>query len=134
MEQINILPIIVSSLVSFGIGSLWYSPFLFGKEWMEGRHIDPQSIKEFGVIKSYVIQFIFSVITFSALAFLISMAEVRTSTDGAFLGLLAWLGFILPTSLSALIWKRDNFTLFLIDVVNNLVVLTIGGAIIGAWR
>lgn len=134
MTQINILPIIVSSIVSFGIGSLWYSPFLFGKEWMEGRHIESESIKKFGVIKSYFIQFIFSVITFSVLAFIISMAEVRTSTDGAFLGLLSWLGFIVPPSLSAFLWKRDSFTLFLIDAVNNLIVLTIGGAIIGAWR
>jgi hypothetical protein len=62
------------------------------------------------------------------------MAEVRSSTDGSFVGLLAWIGFILPISISGLLWKRDTFTLFLIDVVYNLLIITIGGAIIGAWR
>lgn len=134
MEPINILPILVSSIMAFGIGSFWYSPFLFGKEWLEGRHIKPDSIEKSGIIQSYTIQLIFTVITFSVLAFLISMAEVRSSTDGAFVGLLAWVGFILPISLSGLLWKRDSFTLFLIDVVYNLLIITIGGAIIGAWR
>lgn len=134
MEPINILPIIVSSLVAFGIGSFWYSPFLFGKEWMEGRNIKSDSVEKSGVIRSYIIQFVFTVITFSVLAFLISMAEVRSSTDGSFVGLLAWIGFILPISISGLLWKRDTFTLFLIDVVYNLLIITIGGAIIGAWR
>ncbi len=134
MEPINILPIIVSSLVAFGIGSFWYSPFLFGKEWMEGRKIQESSIEKSSVLRSYSIQFVFTVVTFSVLAFLISMAEVRSSTDGSFVGLLAWIGFILPISLSSVLWKRDTFTLFLIDVVYNLVIITIGGAIIGAWR
>jgi hypothetical protein len=134
MEPINILPIIVSSLVAFGIGSFWYSPFLFGKEWMEGRKIKEDAIDKSSVLRSYIIQIIFSVVSFSVLAFLISMAEVRSSTDGSFLGLLTWIGFVIPISLSGLIWKRDTFTLFLIDVVYNLLILTIGGAIIGAWR
>ena len=134
MEPINILPIIVSSLVAFGIGSFWYSPFLFGKELMEGRKIQESTIEKSSVLRSYSIQFVFTVITFSVLAFLISMAEVRSSTDGSFVGLLTWIGFILPISLSSVLWKRDTFTLFLIDVVYNLVIITIGGAIIGAWR
>ncbi len=134
MEPINIFPILVATVVAFGIGSLWYSPFLFGKEWLEGRNIKEENIEKFGTIKRYVVQLIFTLISFSVLAFIISMAEVRSSTDGAFLGILAWIGFIIPSSLAGLIWKRDTFTVFLIDVVYSLLILTIGGAIVGAWR
>lgn len=134
MEPINIFPILVATVVAFGIGSLWYSPFLFGKEWLEGRNIKEENIEKFGTIKRYVVQLVFTLVSFSVLAFIISMAEVRSSTDGAFLGILAWIGFIIPTSLAGLIWKRDTFTLFLIDVVYSLLILTIGGAIVGAWR
>lgn len=137
MEPINFLAIIVASLVSFGIGSLWYSPFLFGKEWMEGRNISEKnldSMKTTSVLRSYIIQFILTLFTFTFIAFVISMSQARTSTDGAFIGLLSWLGLVIPLSVSGLLWKKESFTLFLIDTVNNLVVLTIGGAIIGAWR
>lgn len=133
MEPINIFPILVATVVAFGIGSLWYSPFLFGKEWLEGRNIKEENIEKFGTIKRYVVQLVFTLVSFSVLAFIISMAEVRSSTDGAFLGILAWIGFIIPTSLAGLIWKRDTFTLFLIDVVYSLLIFTIGGAIVGAW-
>jgi len=135
MSTINYLPILVSSVVGFGISSLWYSPILFGKEWMEARKISTNDIeKTKGIFRSYITQFIVTLVTFSVLAFIISMADVRSSTDGAFLGLLAWLGFIVPTSLSSLLWKRETITLVLIDTINYLLILTIGGAIIGAWR
>jgi hypothetical protein len=134
MEPINFLAIVVASLVSFGIGSLWYSPFLFGKEWMEGRKISPDSTKTTSVLRSYIIQFILTLFTFTFIAFVISISQARTSTDGAFIGLLGWLGFVIPLSVSGLLWKKETFTLFLIDAVNHLVILTIGGAIIGAWR
>ncbi|MFA6553983.1 MAG: DUF1761 domain-containing protein [Candidatus Paceibacterota bacterium] len=134
MNPINYLPILVASLASFAISSLWYSPILFGKEWVALSGTDMKTINPKTVWKSYIAQFFITLITFSVLAFLISMASVRSSTDGAFLGLLVWLGFVIPSLLSGLLWKRESFTLVLIDAINNLVVLTIGGAIIGAWR
>jgi hypothetical protein len=137
MNPINYLPILVASLVSFAISSLWYSPMLFGKEWLALRKISETEIADIqarGVWKSYLAQFIMTLITFSVLAFVVSMAETRSSSDDAFLGLLAWLGFIVPISLSSWLWKKESFTLVMIDAVNNLIVLTIGGAIIGAWK
>lgn len=134
MEPINFLAIVVASLVSFGIGSLWYSPFLFGKEWMEGRNVSEKNLETTSVLRSYIVQFILTLFTFTFIAFIISVSQARTSTDGAFIGLLGWLGLVVPLSASGLLWKKESFTLFLIDIVNNLVVLTIGGAIIGAWR
>lgn len=137
MNSISFLPIVVSSLVGFGISSLWYSPILFGKEWMESQKFSPEALdamNKSNIVHSYILQFVFTLITFTVLAFVISMADVRSSTDGAFLGLLAWLGFIVPTSLSSLLWKKETFTLVLIDSINYLLILTIGGAIIGAWK
>ena len=136
MNSINYLPILVSALVAFGISSLWYSPFLFGKEWLALQRIDDAEIetkKAGGIWKSYLSSIIMSIVTFSVLAFIISLVSIRSSTDGAFLGLLVWLGFILPSAISSLLWKKEPLTLILIDCINNLIILTIGGAIIGAW-
>ncbi len=136
MNTINFLPILVSAIVAFGLSSLWYSPILFGKEWMEAIKISPKEIEEKtgNILRSYILQFVVTLITFSVLGFIISMVDARTGTDGAFLGLLTWLGFIIPTSLSSLLWKKETLTLVLIDSINYLLILTIGGAIIGAWK
>ena len=134
MQQINYITLLISALVSFGIGSFWYSPFLFGKEWMEGRNISKDEIKKNSVFRSYIIQLIFSIITFFVLGFVISSIGVSNSSEGAFIGALSWLGFILPTNISGILWKKESWTLFLIDTVYYLLILTIGGAILGAWR
>ena len=137
MNSINYLPIIVASVVAFGLSSLWYSPILFGKEWMESQKLSPtdlKAIKTKNVLRSYLVQFIFTLITFSVLGFIISMTDVISGTDGAFIGLLVWLGFIIPSALSSLLWKKESLTLVLIDSINYLLILTVGGAIIGAWK
>lgn len=134
MQQINYISLIVTALIGFGIGSFWYSPFLFGKEWMEGRKISKEDIKNTPVLRSYAIQFIFSLITFSVLGFIINSLGASNTSEGAFIGAMAWLGFILPINLSGLIWKKESWTLFLIDIVYYLLILTIGGAILGAWK
>lgn len=133
----NYLPILVATVVGFGLSALWYSPLLFGKEWMDLQKISESEAldrQRNGIWKSYVAQFIFSLITFGVLAFGISLAGANTSSDGAFLGVLAWLGFIIPISVSAHLWKKESLMLVFIDAVNNLIVLAVGGAILGAWR
>lgn len=137
MYTINFWPILVASIVSFGIGGLWYSPILFGREKMElvalaNKNFDPADGT--GSFKSYIVQFIATIITFCVLAFAIAAINIQNASDGGFLAFLAWLGFMLPSYLSGLIWKKEPFKLFLIDSVNYLLILVIGGAIIGAWR
>ena len=137
MNSINYWPILVSSVVSFGLGALWYSPILFGREWVELLKIsdaDMARMIDQGMWKRYVTQFILTLITFIVMAFAIDEMGLRTATDGAFVGLLAWLGFIIPVTFSGMLWKNESIKLVLIDAINYLVVLAIGGAIIGAWR
>lgn len=137
MTSINIWPILVASIVAFGIGSLWYSPILFGKAWMALNNIgqeDMAAAKAGSMTKSYVVQMIATIVSFCVLGFIMAQIGNMTARDGLFLGVIAWLGLVLPNSLSGLLWKKQPFKLFLIETVNTLVTLAIGGAIIGAWR
>lgn len=137
MNPISYLPIIVASIVSFGISSLWYSPFLFGKEWLRAlktKEEDIENLRNEKVFRSYIVQLLFTIVSFAVLAFIVSFVDSRTGSDGAFLGLLFWIGYIVPNSVSGLLWKKEPFALLMIETVNTLLTLTIGGAIIGAWR
>ena len=137
MNTINFWPILVASIVGFGVTAFWYSPFLFGKEWMELvklNHADMESAKEKGIWKSYIVHFISTLITFGVLAFAISSISPSNASDGAFIGFIAWLGFIATFGVSDFLWRKTPFKLVLIDSINILVILAIGGAIIGAWK
>ncbi|MEK7646657.1 MAG: DUF1761 domain-containing protein [Patescibacteria group bacterium] len=137
MYTINFWPILISALVSFGIGALWYSPILFGKEWMALMKLDSSDIEGMGaktMTGSYAIHLIANIISFGVLAFIIAISSAQGGSDGAFIGLIAWLGFVAPISVSNLLWRRDPLKLVLIDTLQILICLVISGAIIGAWK
>jgi hypothetical protein len=137
MYTINFWPILISAIASFGIGALWYSPILFGKEWMElmklnSSDIDGMSAKS--MTGSYAIHLIANIISFGVLAFIIAISSAKSGSDGAFIGLIAWLGFVAPIAVSNLLWRRDPLKLVLIDTLQILIGLVVSGAIIGAWK
>ena len=45
LASLNWLAIIVAALASFAIGSLWYSPVLFGKVWQRETGITDEKAK-----------------------------------------------------------------------------------------
>jgi hypothetical protein len=137
MYSINIWPILVATVVSFGIGALWYSPILLGKQWMALTKLtdaDMLAARERGVWKSYLVHLVASFVSFCVLAFIIAAVNVASGIDGAFFGFLVWLGFTLPLHISHLLWQKAPFKLILIDTAQILIGLVIGGAIIGAWK
>jgi len=137
MQTLNYWPVLVASVVSFGIGSLWYSPLLFGHIWIDLLKVsdaDMSRIMDSGIWKRYIAQLIMTFVTFCVLGFALNVTAIASAADGAFLGLLAWLGFSLPVSLAGFLWKNESPKLVLIDSVYYLIALAIGGAILGAWR
>ena len=136
MYTINYWSILVASAVSFGLGALWYSPILFGKDWMALSKISSADIsaKAGSMLKLYVAQAIAVIISFLVLGFIISSTGVAGGTNGAFMAFLIWLGFSATESVGSLIWEKKPLKLILIQSVGTLVSLVVGGAIIGAWR
>ena len=137
MYTMNFWPILVASIVAFAIGALWYSPILFGKEWMALNKMsasDVDAAKAKGVWKMYVSQFVITLISYSVLGFLVVSSGMWGASNGAFLGFFLWLGFVMPIGASGLFWEKKPFKLVLINVVGTLLTLVIGGAIIGAWK
>lgn len=136
MDSINIWSVIVATIVAFIIGAVWYSPILFGKEWMTLNKFsdkDMNEAKSKGLTKLYVLQLIFTLISMTVLGFAITASGSFGTSNGAFVGFLAWLGFVLPIHVGSLIWEQRPFKLILISTVNMLLTLVVGGAIIGAW-
>lgn len=138
----NYLPILVATVVAFGIGALWYSPILFGREWMtltKMTEADMEAARERGVFKLYVVQLIITFIMFMVVGFVMSgfftaVNIARTGANGAFIAAILWLGFIATEAIGSMIWERKPFKLILIQSVGMLLNLVVGGAIMGAWH
>ena len=135
--NINFWAILISSIVSFCLSSLWYSPFLFGNDWINLLKITDRNISEINtssIIFKYIIHFVTTILCFLILALAIAASGAKSGAEGAIIGFLGWLGFIATMSISRLLWEKDPVKLVLIDAIDSLITLTVGGAIIGAWN
>ncbi len=137
MTSVNFWPILVASVAAFAIGSLWYSPVLFGRQWMTLSGITDADIAASstkGMWKFYVIQFISTLVTFSILAFIIAAVGGQTAGDGIFFAVLAWIAFPAMGSVSGILWEKKPIKLVLINTLSTLVCWIVAGAIIGSWK
>ena len=91
--------VIVSGIVIFAIGGLWYSPMLFAKPWVRLMNKTEEELKANapGALP-FVIVFITALFTALVLAIIENHFKPLTATRGALLGVLCWLGFAAPTS------------------------------------
>lgn len=134
ISQINFWAVIVAALASFIVGWLWYGP-LFGKLWMELNGFTPEKLREEKGLPMPLIMVVNYVATALA-AFSIAMfigAEADASF-GIFAGLMIALFWIGTSRLNDVLYERQPFRLYLINLGYNLVIYVIMGAVLGAWH
>jgi len=104
--QLNFLAIILATVAQFVIGALWYS-VLFGKLWgrIHGfdklpKEVQDKMVKAMGPF--YALQLLMTIITTVVLALFITYLPEDWNPYG--LAGFFWLGFVLPTQVSAVIF------------------------------
>ena len=133
--DINILAVFVTALVVYALGALWYSPLLFGKQWMKlsGVHPDmnPEQKKRMGV--KYFLHFVSVFITVLVFDFVLGAFTVVTIGDGLLAGVILWLGFALMNQVSPTLWEGKSWKLFLLNGAYSLVFFLVAGIILTLW-
>lgn len=154
----NPLSILVSAIVVFAVGFIWYHPKVFGTTWMQETGMTDEKIKQGNMFKIFGLSFIFSILVafslspivihqFGALqatggletdpAF-ISFMEVhgsafRTFKHGALHGFLMGLFFVIPITAINGLYEHKSWKYIMITGGYWLLSLTIMGAIICGW-
>ena len=135
---INYWAVIVSSLLSIGLGFLWYGP-LFGKRWMELSGMKVPDVKPpmSTMMKPIVISVICAFFMAYTLAHGLVFGNAYLHASGAVSGLQGafwyWLGFVIPVNLSFVAWEGKSWTLWAIHSGYWLVLLGIMGVVLSVW-
>ena len=138
MVPVNYLAIIVSTILMMIIGYVWYGP-LFGKPWSALMGFTPEHHAARGksMRTSYVIMaigaFLMSFMLAHAVIFAETFMQIGGAPAGILVGIMNWLGFIVPVSLSIVLWDNKPWKLWFINVGYYLVGLVIIGAVLGLW-
>lgn len=141
-SMVNYWAVLVSALVFFGIGAIWYGP-LFGKAWMKAVGLSQEDFEsgkvENNMAVSFSLMFVSALFMTAALAHLIDyLAFVFSDSNpvrvGLTSGFFAWFGFVLAYLLTAPAFENRPWSYVWINGGYWLLGMLASGLIIGLWR
>jgi hypothetical protein len=132
--DVNYGAVITAALFSFVLGAFWYSPLLFGRQWLAALGKTEEEVKKGGGITAYLLSLILWFLAVYVLANIINFAGANTLGNGLIIGFLCWLGFTAATSLMHNKFENRGATLWLINAGYSLVAFLVSGALFGAWK
>lgn len=134
--SIPVLPVVVSAVVVFLIGMLWYSPALFGKAWMKAHGHTPEKLQQMQAQagRAYAVSFVCYLVMAVAMSILLYRVGVVSVLTGIKVGAILGLGFAATLGLTANMFSDKPLSAYLIDAGYQIVYLVAMGAILAAWR
>jgi hypothetical protein len=134
LEGINWLAVIAAAIVYFGLGALWYSPFLFGNLFMKYRGLTAEELQAAqGPPIEYLFTFIGNLLMVLVLAMIIRLAAASALLDGVVVGVVMAVGIAITSTFIYNIFAGPHRALWAIYSGYQLVAFAIAGAILALW-
>jgi hypothetical protein len=128
---INYLAVLVSGVVIFVLGGLWFS-LLFAKPWLRMIGVtDPQASPGAALFVQF---FVCALLTSWGMAMILSHAGPMEVGRAIGFGILCWLGFAGATSYATAKAGKKPVALWAIETGYNLVSFVIAAVILSAWH
>lgn len=133
LENINEVAVLVSTILAMAVGSIWYSPLLFGKHWMRALGLTEADleISKQRMPKLFALAGLVNLIMLFVLAYFVAFAKEA----GEALSTIALLLSILlaAATASAVIWEQKSLTYLYINVGYATVVVFGGMSVMWYW-
>ncbi|MBD3275095.1 MAG: DUF1761 family protein [Candidatus Marinimicrobia bacterium] len=93
--SIQIWPFLIGAIIPTIIGMFWYSPLLFGNQWMNAIGINSNDIKDSGASASggYTISLIMSIVLSYAMGVLVHSLNISSGGAALLFGAAVWFAF-----------------------------------------
>lgn len=134
LSELNYLAILVTAVVIFIIGALWYT-VLFGKLWLAAHGYTPEQLEgmKTRMGMTYGLSFLCYLVLAAVMDLLVLRMEITEAVGGVKLGLICWLGFVATIGLTANLYSNKSFTAYLIDAAYQAVFMVVAGVILAIW-
>lgn len=133
--DVNYWAVLLCGVLAMGLGAFWYSPFLFGKIWMESLDKSEEELKkDFNPVRTYGLAFLGHLIMAYALARVMTYTDASTVAQGIRIAFLCWIGFTAATMFINSLFEGKKIERLGVDAGYHLIVLLVYGAVLGAWQ
>ena len=130
----SLWPVLVSAVILWILGAVWYSPVLFAKPWMALLGIKPDAANRKSLVPGMISSLAGDFILAFALDHVVLWSNVGSWRGGAFIGVLVWLGFFAAPNYPQGIYENRPVKLFAINNGYWLVGLIVVGIVLAVWR
>lgn len=136
-SAINWLAVVAASLIGFAIGFVWYGP-LFGKPWMNAVGLTEEDVQNSNMAKTFGVTFVLQFIMAFCLAMFFygdpTSADMINGSNGAFYGFLTGFGWVATAIGVNALYEQKSWSYMFINGGFWIVVFTLMGLILGAWK
>ncbi len=136
-STVNWWAILVAIIANSILGMAWYSPSMFGNEWIKLMGWDIKKMKKPGS-KDMMKSMFGGILTAGVMAYMLNAFAKHTGAYtwvfGMQLGFYVWLGFIATVTIGGVLWEKRPWKLFFINNGYWLISMLMIGAIIGGWQ
>jgi hypothetical protein len=133
--DVNYWAVVLATVSTMIVGSIWYTPKVFGNYWMRVARVDNTSDR--GAVGPIVTTLIVSFISAWVLA--ITTQVAWTALDGNYLllaittGLMLWAGFTAARFITHDVFEGRPAGLTILNIAHELVTVLVMALIIGGW-
>ena len=130
LETINLWAVLVSTVLAFVLGGLWYGP-VFGKAWMAAMGFTEEDVQP--TPTPFIVSFFTALITALTLAWGMALLAIADPLGGAAFGLVVGVGFIATAMASDTAFCGWGMKLWLIQAGYRVTYSVLMGVVIGLW-
>lgn len=132
LAAINWLAVVVSTIIAFAIGGVWYSKALFGSMWLEEVGLTEEAAKEANMPMTFGGTFVLQFVAVTAVALVVG--SNGTWLSGLQTGLLIGVFWIATAYGITYLFEQRSLRLFFINAGYNVILFALVGTLIGYWR
>lgn len=133
MLKINLAAVLVSAVVAFVIGGLWYSPLLFGNSYLTLRGIDPNAVGQAAPpVSELVGEFARWLIIIVILARAMTLLAIGDLTSALVFGVWVWV-VIYAALAGSVLHEAYPWRVYAIHAGDGLVKIAAITAVLGLW-
>jgi hypothetical protein len=137
-QNINYTVTIIAAAIGMGVGFIYFSPWVFGKQWLKvrtGSHevLAAKFKPNRPMTGVWVLTALGKIVSAFIIAALFNSLIVTSIGGMVVLALCLWLGFVVPVKLTDYLFSGDNLACFVLSIGYELVAVLLMTLIIGIW-
>lgn len=117
------LTVLLGAISMMILGYLWYSRFLFGKQWIRlsgWTEEDMKNNNQGNMAPRWITQVVLAIIEAWVLYYFFSLLNITAFGQAVQFSFFAWLGLMVPILYGEVLWNKRPFALFTINSLYHL--------------